>query len=664
MSAPNRPSPVNPSTVAPIPSPAEERKLLLALDSFLLDSGAKNPRSYLEKWNADRDYRLAHAELSEIQDALARFFRRDARLSPAKLKSLLDGWLNRPGFADDPLNAIFLKNMRGVLAQFQTPDNAARAAEVRDLLPPEPAPVSPPAENPSDASLLPPRRLVLGAEFANDTVPVALTDFAGLPISILAIEQSKFTLKGSAEFPAGPWIGMVRVGGGTFTARNIPGSGDDFGSGWRAGADFALVDPYAKSHDRAGGGLELTGIYDHGGEASGVPTPPPVVRLHLFRESDISFRIGDKMELGFNTFLNNQDSYWILGNDTSQIPGHPDSPLSTSGTLFAANPFRLFSLSARYYLEGSPGRETASDHNRPFRPGEAGPKLGQLWAGQLINFNRRGTVPAFANSEVLLGVFWPQGMEASRTQFKTIATGLTLFSLQDGWGIAGNARLRGELWRREQGWLHKGLMLGTDAVWMGYHLFRVATAKDDPPGNQTQEEFDAAPGSVRDFRGRTAKLSMVLGGWELGLSALDASGQAGNVADADRTRYNAVSWAALGIGLAGVLFSAPLSGNPCLDSGQLLRCGFPGNEEKYFHNGIHAGPGDMRAIEKQYMVSTAAASLLGWGVSRLLQPLLLDKPGKDGPAGGKSNHSLGVSQPYLQLNAGAEGAQVVFGGLF
>ncbi len=669
MTPPNRLPPSGGAIDAPRPlSPAQERDENLQLANFLLDPGnSEDPEHYARLWNSDRDYRLSHGWVTDFIDALTRFMKRDSRMSASKFEELLQSWLKER--ASDPLGAVLIVNARRVLRQFQTDDNGARAKVAMKLLPPEPAPPKP---VPSEGWVEKPKRLVVGFELENDTVPYAALDFIGLPLSGLATEQSKFTLKTSMEFPVGDWTGMARLGGGVFSAKNIPGSGsgDVNGSGYRVALDFGWVDPSAKSHDRAGFGLELTGVSSHGGEAIGVATPSPVVRLHLFRESDLNWDLGNDWELGVSLPLMHEESYFILGGDTSLIPTDSTSPLSSTGSLFAKSPMRMFGISARYYVEGSPGRESVEDQEKPFRPGEGGPKLAQLWTGQLINLNRREAIPAFSNTLVLFGTFWPQGMEESRRQFDTITTGLTLYSAQDGWTMAKNARLRSEIWRRDKDWLNKGLMLGADAIWMGYHFFQTVAAENDPPSNQTLEEFQQNPGSVRDFQGRVGRMSLPLGAVELGLSALDASGYAGREGDADSTRFTATSYVVAGIGLAGVLFSGPLSGNGCAESG-LLRCGFPGNKDKYFKGGIDADPGHMRAIENQYIVSTSGAALASWGLSRVLTQTLFGK--KDSSKVGEPRQanktpaklqSAGITDPYLQVSLTDEGGQFVLGGRF
>src|SRR5262249_14441290 len=193
-----------------------------------------------------------------------------------------------------------------------------------------------------------------------------------------------------------------------------------------------------------------------------------------------------------------------------------------------------------------------------------------------------------------------------------------------------NAQTRGEIWRRGD-WVLKGIMLGTDALLIGFNIYRAATAKGDPPANQTIAEFVKDPGSVTDFKGRAGLLNLKLLPADAGLTAIDASGIAGNVSDSNLTRFYATSGVAAGLGVLGFLFSGPLSGNSCGPDGTLLRCGFYGQKANYFHSGIDASPQNMRDIENQYVMSTTSAALASWGATRILNGLLLPK-GPSAPA--------------------------------
>jgi hypothetical protein len=666
------------------PSPRYERETYLAFDQFLVDpTSPDGPLHLVKKWKEDRAYRLGHTQVSEIAESVARFINRDSSMTAQTLEASLKKWYEDPKFKEDPINIVVLANIRRVLAQFQAPDNTEPAQQVAAMLPPvetpkaaEAAPSAAPsaaakAAPPPPVIIDPKKNLAIGLELENDTIPLAILDVAGIPVSTLATERAYFTLKPSVEFPLGDWVGLVRLRGGTFQSRGIPGENNETGTGYRLGLDWGLVNPYSPSHERSGMGFEFAGISGHAGQANGIEAPGPVVRLRFWRQSDWNFPIGDNFELGFSSFLNNQETHLPLANDVQlSASGGTTSPLATTNSLFARSSLTWFNVSGRYYLNGRPDRDTAVDKSKPFRPGEGGPMISNLWTGQVINLNLRRNVPVFSNTQVLMGTFWPLGMESSLQQFDTISTGLVLFSGQDGYNMARNAQLRGEIWRRDDSWLIKGLMLGGDALYLGYNVIRVATAESDPPTNQTMEEFQNNPGSVTDFDGRAARLNLMTAPFEYGLSIVDASGIAGNVYDEDRTKYFLTSGVAAGLGFVGFLFSGPLTGNGCAEDGPggnpvLLRCSFPAQRDKYFKTGINATPDNMRSIENQYAAASVAAGATSWGVTRLLAPLSLSfsKPSENSAVPATRNTAV-IQNPHLGVSFTPNGGQINYGGNF
>ncbi|MDL1872421.1 hypothetical protein FBR05_09455 [Deltaproteobacteria bacterium PRO3] len=680
MSPPNGVKPVGSGGVSPSVDPKEERKQYLKNSEFFLDpTNASDPAHLQKKWEEDRDFRVNNYKLYAVLDLFTRFMNRDSEVSPQKLKAAVDEWAASSEFKADPVNTVVLKNMHRILGQFQAEGNVDQAKKLKENLPA--APADPVAEKPKEGKgdkgaeggkpveIDPKKTLAVGLEFQNDSVPLAIFDAAGIPLSALAAEKSYFTLKPTVDFPMGKWVGMVRLNGGMFEARGIPG--DDFkpGDGYRIGLDFGLVNPYSASHERSGLGLELTGVANHAGQKSGIEAPGPLVRLHLFRESDINIPIAGRFELGFSSFFNHQETFITLGNNQNLLAtpgGNESNPLATTSAMFARSPLRWFGVSGRYYINGMPERETREDLSKPFRPGEGVAKIGNLWTGQMINFNRREDIPAFANTQVFFGTFWPLGIPASQQQFDTVSTGLLLYSLQDGFFMARNAQLRGEIWRRDDSWILRGLMLGGDALLLGANIYRAATAKADPPVNQTIEEFVKDPGSVTDFSGRAGKLNLKLFPAEFALSAIDASGIAGDISDPDLTRFFATSGVATGLGLLGFLFSAPLSGGSCGDSGTLFRCSFHGRKSEYFKSGIDAGPQNMTDIENEYVMSASSGALLSWGVTRLLQPLFVPKADAGSKtAGGKKDKSTAlVEDIHFNVGINPGGGSVLVGGRF
>jgi len=130
-------SPNNPNKL----SPSEERKAYLQSSEFFLDpSNSADPKHLQKKWDEDRDYRLKHTKITMVMDAFTRFMNRDARVSPARMKELIDAWKADPEFNSDPLNQVVLNNMHRILGRFESPDNAGPATQIRDSLPPLPKP--------------------------------------------------------------------------------------------------------------------------------------------------------------------------------------------------------------------------------------------------------------------------------------------------------------------------------------------------------------------------------------------------------------------------------------------------------------------------------------------------------------------------------------------
>jgi len=134
-------------------NPSDERKALLVPENFLVDSSnEKDPLHFVKQWNSDRDFRLNHNKVNDIIETLGKFIKRDSSVSPQKLDKMLSDWKADPSFDKDPVNAVVYGNIRRVMRQFQTADNAEQAGKVDKMLPPEPPPVVAPAKDEKKAA--------------------------------------------------------------------------------------------------------------------------------------------------------------------------------------------------------------------------------------------------------------------------------------------------------------------------------------------------------------------------------------------------------------------------------------------------------------------------------------------------------------------------------
>lgn len=141
MSPPNGVKGAGGSPNIPAISPSEERKNYLQSSEFFIDpANPADPKHLQKKWEEDRDYRLSHVWLAKVMDAFTRYMHRDAKVTPAQLKELMDTWKADPEFSKDPLNQVVLNNMHRILGRFESPDNAGQALQLRQALPPLPKP--------------------------------------------------------------------------------------------------------------------------------------------------------------------------------------------------------------------------------------------------------------------------------------------------------------------------------------------------------------------------------------------------------------------------------------------------------------------------------------------------------------------------------------------
>lgn len=143
MSPPKGPAklgPGAPSATSSV-SPAEERRVLLSPENFMVDpSNSADPQHLAKKWKEDRDYRLGHQQISDVIDYVGRFIKRDSTISSQNLAAYLKKWTQDPKFKEDPLNVVVLGNIRRILGQFETPDNGEQAKKLQAMLPPEEKP--------------------------------------------------------------------------------------------------------------------------------------------------------------------------------------------------------------------------------------------------------------------------------------------------------------------------------------------------------------------------------------------------------------------------------------------------------------------------------------------------------------------------------------------
>jgi hypothetical protein len=276
-------------------------------------------------------------------------------------------------------------------------------------------------------------------------------------------------------------------------------------------------------------------------------------------------------------------------------------------------------------------------------------------------FNRARDASAFATDQVFLALE-PFGPKASREQFDQISLGLLTYSALDGMLVAGNAKTRAEILRRGD-WGQKGLMFALDGGEFLFHVIGAASRADDPPPNQTQQQFRDNPGSVIDFNGRAYNMRWKTDLVEQGLSLLDYSDVLGTPYDENISLYRGSGGAVAAVGLAGLVFSGTFSGNGCGHSGSLLACSFPGSRDKYFQPGQNFTPQDMAGIERQYVVSTIASSLLFWGGGRFVDSLI-EKHKPEDLKKSQANSGIAPSHVTGNLHVGANGITLGIGGQF
>jgi hypothetical protein len=663
MAPPNPVASATPRDVPPTP-PASEGPEILSSDNIVAD-----PR-----WG-DASFRAQHLPLYLALNALQDYF--SGKMTSERFQKKLKDWTEDPTFADPQekeFNQAVVDRLHAQLALFQSAQYVTKAQKVKGLLPPAtpaPAPAPVVVVAPTPATPAPKKEktgdpnLSFGLEFQNDTLvsDVLLKEVLNVNADAVLTEKTYFTLKAPITFSGGPLKLMVRPYGGTFSSRAIPGAViGETGSGYKIGVDVGVANPYGKDFEASGVGLERTGISSYAGEANGIDAPGAVTRLHLFRQKDWSFNVSDRLQLGFNTFTNNQDTFFVLGGD-KQLLANGGTDFSTAGNLFAANKLNMLGINLRLYLNGVPQKDKVEDEKGPFRPGEAWAKIGAVAVGSQINRNRRKTIPPFALNRVFLGTFEPLGAQ-SRAQYDLLGTGLTLFSFQDGTMLADNAENRSDIWRRGD-WTERGVMIGLDGVNVLADVIGAANAKADP-SSQVIADFAQNPGSVTDFGGRAAKINLPLDLYELGLSGLDASGALGRKYDENKTHYALAHGALFLVGIPLFFRSAPLSGAQCAPDGTFLfKCGFgttANTKGHYFSpDTFNAGPEDISQVERQYIISSIGASLLSKGATGLIRwaaASLGDKnTGKSTPVAGKET----ALAPTFGFSMGPSGGMVRVG---
>jgi len=596
-------------------------------------------------------FRRGHLQLYFALDALHRFMKGKAPAS--ELKEKLQAWLKEEDFAkgkNKAFNEKVLESLHAQLGKLRTEENVRRANQVRRFLPapvakkevkvPVPAKKAPPPSNISKISNKD-RYWNVGLAIGQDSGILDLMNLVGIPLRQFAPEHLHLAVKPSLEIPFyKDVVGQVRLNLAAFRVRGVPGSSVnptkefDPGTGFRAGLELGLVNANSPKHLLAGVGFELNTIIGHVGQDQGISGPGPTYRLHFYRKDEIPLfhKYTGKLRLGFSTFFNIQETNVVVGDERLLGQGQ-NTPMSFSGNLFARNAFRFVEFSARYYWNGAP--DTTEPHpGQPFTPGEGATKVASLFPSKMVGFTRSRDITGFANNQVYLSAE-PLGAKGSRDQYDQLSLGLTFFSLLDGSLIADNARIRSEIWRRGS-WIHRGAMLALDGIELAWNIIGAATRDADPLRGQTVEQFAANPGSVTDFIGRAHDLRWKLNLWEQGLSALDASGILGSPTDKSLFLYKLSGGIAAGLGLAGFLLSAPLSGRGCGPSGGLLACSFHGTREKSFEPGIDHSPSSMTKIENQYAMSVIMASSLVWGINRLFYSRP-EKPTKKGSSAKKDS---------------------------
>lgn len=621
-------------TTPPPPSPVEERKSLLS-DGALV----KDPR-----WG-NSDFQQKHLGLYLLLESLRGYMKGSVTLQ--SLQKQINSIKSSAEY-QIPENKKFydevFKNIHLQVRQFSSAENTARVQALQPILPKVEGVPDDSAKGKKNKGRF------LGVELQNDTGPSWLFSQLGIPLDKVLNEQSIFTLKAPYEFRRKKHHWIVRPYGGLFKSKGIPGDEPgEMGTGYRVGLDMGLRNPYKKGMQAFGVGLEFTGFSSHAGEASGVEAPGPVFRMHLWKQDDLTFKAWGNLSLGVHSFFNYQETYWTLGNDDNFFSPESQTPLSVPSSLLVKSPLRLLGLTARWDLDGSSSKVGEVSDTAPLRPGEAEYKIGSVVVGSEINWNRRRDVPAFANVRVQMGTFEPLGTRASLEQFNLTGVGLTLFSLQDGWAMSGNAMDRAEIWRRGN-WTQIGIMSAYDTLNLGRNLYFKLRTKPDAEG-RSLDEFLTNPGYESDFDGRAGDLNLKLQVVELALTGLDAKGI---------TRNPIGAGVEAAFGLALFFFPAPILGIPCDDEGVLGRCNLLGAKGKFFRDTpALAGPDDLRDVQNMYVIQTTGGAFAAHGSRRLSEYLFKKKYGT-----GKDNKvKMGpIESPYVQFQASGQGMMVMFGG--
>lgn len=634
MSAPNKVSKPGGS----VPPPAAVEAPDLRIEALLVDpSNKEDPQQYVKKWK-DVGYRVQNRKMDYAVEMAQRFLAGDAKVDEAKVLKAIEDWKASPEFGTDPANKVVLANLLGQLAKGK---DTAQGKVVLGALPGGAEILNPPKpeekkeKEDSKDSYDMKKYWNVGLSLRQDTGLLFILDKMGVPISAFASDQNHFNARASLDFPMGDHVGMVRLQGGTFVLRGVPGSAvdptkkPDYGTGYRVGVDFGLVDPASKSHFTTGMGLELTGLASFAGQEQGIKGPGPTPRLHFFRQSEIPITFGN-FQLGLGSFFNQQETYFPLGNGEPLLDGTKNTPVSYASSLYARNSLPLLVLSGRFYWNGVPDFPD-TDLNTPFMPGEATTKVVSLLPSKIIMFNRSRDVAAFATDQVFMALE-PLGPKGSRDQFDTLSLGLWAYSIQDGLLIAGNADTTAEIFLRPNtSWAHKGTALGMQGAGFLWHVIGAATRKGDPVyGNIA--EFQKNPGSVTDFDGRGYNMAWKLDLWEGALTAgtyglekgtskkgeaLTGDEEHDKAVKRDQWIYRGVGIGASVLGVVGNLLAGAISGQGCGGDANLLGCTFSGTREKFFAPGQDFSPSTMTGIENNYVVSALFSSLLAWGAPKM-----------------------------------------------
>lgn len=643
-------------TTAPISSAAPAADVSvpdLKIEGLLVDpSNAKDPQEHVKKWQNVK-FRVLQRKMDYAVELTQRYLAGDPKTSKEKVQKAIEAWKASPEFESEPANQVVLKNL---LAQISKVKETERGKEVLGVLPGGEAILNPPpqptgkAPDDAPADPKPQDRFVMnkywnaGLSFRQDTGFLDLMDKVGVSISGFASDQQRYNIRLSLDMPVGRHVLMLRPYYASSRLKGIPGSPIDPtkpldpGIAWRSGLDFGVVDPSASSHFSSGLGLEFIGISKFAGADQNLPVPSALPRLHFFRQSELSFGMGN-LQLGFGSFFNQQETAIALGSGEPLIEGEKGSPVAVASSLFATNSIPWFVVSSRYYWNGIPEFDAA----RPgelMAEGEATSKIVSLIPGEFLNTNRSRDAAKFATTQVFMSLNnGPLGPKGSRDQFAALAMGLMAFSALDGITLAGNADMQADLLLRAPQFWQKASVVGWKGGTMLWHLVGAATREGDPPYGNIPE-YAKNPGSSTDFTGRAHKIRFKDDVWEVALTgatvglevATSKKGQAlieGKVLTEEQKAHNAavsqqrlayrlVGAGAMLLGVTGFFASGPLAGQACGEGHTLFgNCTFQGTQEAYFAPGQDHGPTAYDAIDHHYFVSTVAASLIPWGATKL-----------------------------------------------